>query len=48
MKSSSVSKSKKLSITKEKVRDLTVSTDLKAGLFICAACPPSATMHPKF
>jgi hypothetical protein len=43
-KKKDVRKDKKLTITKERVRDLTVSTDLHAGLFKCAACPPSCTM----
>ncbi len=43
-KTNAVRKDKKLTVSKEKVRDLTVSTELHAGLHICAACPPSCTM----
>ncbi len=39
----SKSKNENLKLKKEKVRDLTVSTNLRAGLFMCHACPPSAT-----
>ena len=37
-------KGKKLTLTKESLKDLTVSTGLRTGLIRCAACPPSCTM----